>query len=273
MGDLGRIRTNITALKAYKNLSDINSRILKASERLSSGKLLTSAADSPSSWYISRVMQLDIDRLKRLQKNLERGINWLQTNDARYTQVIDILQEMNDIAAQARSGGISSVERGGLQIALKGFLEQITDILASGVSSTLYSGFSLGYLDNVSLTGTSVPTLSSLGLTNISVTGTTGHPQTTANIDNTLNVIEAAMRRLLQDEVKMGSWMHRLTFQMEETGINEVNARASLSTIEDADLAFEQVEMTKLQILQQTALAMLTQANLAPQALLRLFNI
>ena len=65
--------------------------------------------------------------------------------------------------------------------------------------------------------------------------------------------------------------MHRLTFQVEETGINEVNARASLSTIEDADIAYEQVELTKLQILQQTALAMLTQANTAPQALLRLF--
>ena len=268
MGDLARIRTNITALKAYKTLSDINHRILKASERLSTGKQITSAADGPSTWYISRIAQLDIDRLRRLQKNLERGINWLQTNDARFTQVVDILQEMNDIAAQANSGGITSAERIGLQIDLNGFLEQITNILTSGVAGTLYTGFSLGYLDNVSLTGTSVPTVSNLGLDSINVTGTS--PQ--QDITDALKSIENAMTWLLKDQEKMGSWMHRLTFQMEETSINELNARNSLSTIEDADLAFEQVELTKLQILQQTALAMLTQANLAPQSILRLFG-
>ena len=266
MGDLARIRTNIQALRAYKHLSDINHRILQAAERLSSGKQISTAADGPSTWYISRIGQLNIDRLHRLQKNLELGCNWLQTNDARFTQVVDILQEMNDIASQAQSGGITSAERVGLQIDLDGFKEQITDILTSGVSHTLYTGFSLGYLDNVSLTGSSVPTISSLALATITVTGSS--PQ----ISQVLNAIENAMTRILKDQETMGSWMHRLTFQMEETSINEVNARNSLSTIEDADLAYEQVELTKLQILQQTALAMLTQANLAPQSILQLFG-
>jgi len=272
MGDLARIRTNIQALRAYKNLSDINHRILKSSERLSSGKQISSAADGPSTWYISRVGALEIDRLHRLQKNLERGLNWLQTNDARLTQVVDILQEMNDIAAQSQSGGITSAERVGLQIDLNGFLEQITDILSSGVSGTLYAGFSLGYLDNVSLTGTGVPTTTSLGLNSIVVTGDSQSATTRTNITTALDTIETAMTKILKDQETMGSWMHRLTFQMEETSINEVNARNSLSTIEDADLAYEQVELTKLQILQQTALAMLTQANLAPQAILSLFG-
>ena len=271
-GDLGRIRTNIQALRAYKNLSDINSNILKASERLSSGKQISSAVDGPSTWYISRVSQLEIDRLNRLQKNLERGLDWLQTNDARFTQVIDILQEMNDIAAQAASGGITSAERVGLQIDLQGFLSQITDIMSSGVSPTIYTGFSLGYLENVSLTGTTIPTIQSLGLDSICVTGDSQSDTTTANIDAAMDSIEDAMTRLLKDQEVLGSWMHRLSFQIEETSTNEVNARNSLSTIEDADLAYEQVELTKLQILQQTALAMLTQANTAPSALLSLFG-
>jgi flagellin len=50
------------------------------------------------------------------------------------------------------------------------------------------------------------------------------------------------------------------------------DTEASLSTIQDADLASEQLELTKLQILQQSALAMLAQANAAPQAILMLFG-
>jgi flagellin len=45
-----------------------------------------------------------------------------------------------------------------------------------------------------------------------------------------------------------------------------------LSTIQDADIAEEQLELTKLQILQQSALAMLAQANAAPQSVLVLFQ-
>jgi flagellin len=37
-------------------------------------------------------------------------------------------------------------------------------------------------------------------------------------------------------------------------------------------MAYEQLEATKLQILQQTASAMLAQANTGPQALLSLFK-
>ena len=70
----------------------------------------------------------------------------------------------------------------------------------------------------------------------------------------------------------LGTWIHRLQFQAEQASLNEVTAQDNLSTIEDADLAYEQLELTKLQILQQTALAMLTQANTAPASLLALFG-
>jgi flagellin len=40
----------------------------------------------------------------------------------------------------------------------------------------------------------------------------------------------------------------------------------------DADMAKEQLEMTKLQILQQTSTIQLAQANAAPQGVLQLFG-
>ncbi len=272
MSDLARIRTNVAAIRAYKILSDINTRILKSSKRLSTGRIFNSAADSPSGYYISRMMQLDIDRLKRLQQNIERGVNWLQSNDSRLAHIVDLLAEMNDIAAQAATGGVTSVEREALQKDLDGFVEAIQDILQSGVSGGLYSGFNLGPLENVSLTGSAAPTVTALALDSIILTGSSTDPATMTNVNNALQTIKNAMDRILKDELQVGSWVHRLEFHKAEAAVDETNMIASLSTVQDADFAKEQMELTKLQILQQTALAMLTQANNAPGALLALFR-
>ncbi len=271
MGDLARIRTNVAAIRAYKILTDINNRILKVSKRLSTGKVFNSAADSPSGYYISRTMQLDIDRLKRLQQNLERGMNWLQGNDARLAHIVDLLAEMNDIASQAASGGITSAERVALQIDMNGFMAEIQNILQSGVSVALYTGFNLGPLENVSLSGSAAPSITDLGLNNLVLTGAST-PATLQSVDTAIRAIGTAMDRVLKDEEFIGSWIHRLEFHKAEAAVDETNMIASLSTVQDADFAKEQMELTKLQILQQTALTMLTQANTAPGALLALFG-
>jgi flagellin len=271
MSDLARVRTNITALRAYKTLSDINKLILQSSERLSTGRVLNSAADSPSGWYVARMMRLDISKYQNQAHNIERGTNWLQTNDSRLSQVVDLLTEMSDIAYQADSGGVTSAERIGLQIGLNGFLEEIQNILESGVSPILYTGFTLGELENVALTG-SIPTLTSLGLDSLVLTGDTTLQATRDNIKASIEAIGDALSEILKHEEVLGTWIHRLEFQAEQAALNEVTTRANLSTIEDADLAYEQLELTKLQILQQTALAMLTQANIAPASLLSLLG-
>ena len=69
----------------------------------------------------------------------------------------------------------------------------------------------------------------------------------------------------------IGSVVNRLTYQETSLTISKTNTEAARSRIEDADMAYEQLEATKLQILQQTASAMLAQANTGPQAILSLF--
>ena len=272
MSSLFRVRTNIGSLRAYHILSDINEKILTVAERISSGKKINRASDSPSGYFISRTMQLDIMRLREMQQNLERGINWLQSNDSRLSQVLDLLEEMYSVSSMAATGGITSAERVALQLDLNGFVEEIDDILQSGVSSALYTGFTLGNLENVSLTGTSVPSATTLGVSGLVLTGSSTDPTTMENALAALGAIEAAMTWVLKDEEKIGSWIHRLEFQKAEAAVDEVNQRASLSTIVDADLAAEQVELTKLQILQQTALAMLAQSNTFPGSILNMIG-
>lgn len=70
----------------------------------------------------------------------------------------------------------------------------------------------------------------------------------------------------------LGSLMARLTFKEEAVAIAQVNVEASYSRIMNANMAEEQMNAAKYTILQQTAIAMLAQANQAPQNLLSLFR-
>jgi len=84
-------------------------------------------------------------------------------------------------------------------------------------------------------------------------------------IDNAINDVSAALSYT-------GSITNRLTYQEKSLNTSKINTDAARSRIEDADMASEQLQATKLQILQQTASTMLAQANTSPQAILSLFK-
>ena len=269
MGDLARVNTNVAALRAFQTLTDINERIVKTQERISTGKKVNRASDSPSDYFISRTLERQINAVHRKNDNIERGINFLQTNDSRLAQVANILVEMSDLANQANSIAVTSAEKEAIQQDLSQLSLEVQTILQSGVSAKIYTGFTLGGLISVSLTGnlttTALATLTING-TNLTVTGS--QTQLSSSISN----IDSALTVILQDEERLGSFIKRLEVETEVNEVEAVNLRASLSSIQDADLAEEQLELTKLSILQQASLAMLAQSNSAPQSVLSLFG-
>ena len=269
MGDLARVNTNIAALKSFQTLTSINERLVKVQEHISTGKTVNRASDSPSDYYISMTLERSINSMQRKNDNIERGVNFLQTNDSRLAQVANILIEMSDLANQANSIAVTSAEKQAIQQDLQQLSLEVENILQSGVSAKLYTGFTLGGLQNVSLTGNlTANALSTLTIngTNVNVTGNQSTLETTiSNIDNALDVV-------LRDEERIGSFIRRLEVESEVNDVEALNLKASLSSIQDADLAEEQLELTKLSILQQSALAMMAQANSAPQAILMLIG-
>ena len=84
--------------------------------------------------------------------------------------------------------------------------------------------------------------------------------------------VDAAINKVSEGLSYIGSMINRLGFQEESLTVAKVNSEAAYSRIVDADMAFEQLETTKLMILQQTATAMLAQANVSPQTVLALFG-
>lgn len=266
MGDLARVNTNVAALKAFFTLTDINTRIAESQRRISTGLKVNNASDDPAVYFAIKKTRRDIAALANKETNIERGINFLETNSSKLNQVSEILLEMYTLANTANAGGVSSAEKQAIQTDIVQLKEELEAILLSGVSKTIYTGFTIGGLENVSLTGSAQPTLADLTIetADLVVTGTT----TATTITN----IKDAMDRVVSDNQKIGSYIRRLNFEVDDARSEKADLQATLSTIQDADVAEEQLELTKLQILQQTALAMLSQANAAPQSVLVLFQ-
>ena len=270
MGDLARVNTNVAALKAFFTLSTINDQIAISQQRISTGKKVNAASDDPAVYFAIKKTRRDIAALANKELNIERGVNWLETNSSKLDQVSELLLEMYGLANTANAGGVSSAEKAAIQTDIVQLREEIETILQSGVSASVYTGFTIGGLENVSVTGTASANvaLSDLSLdgTNIVITGTS------ADIATVITNISTAMDSIVNDNQKLGSFVRRLQFEIEDARSEKSNLQATLSTIQDADIAEEQLELTKLQILQQSALAMLAQANAAPQAVLVLFQ-
>jgi flagellin len=270
MGDLSRIYTNVAALRASLQLSNVNQSIITSQERISTGLKINRASDSPSGYFISRKLQNDIVTSARRQSNIERGINFLQTNDSKMSQVADIIQEMIDLANQAKSDAVSSAEKQAIMLEIRQLATEANIMLTSGIAGKIQNSattnMSIGDIDDIKISGSFSAADLTIEASDLLVTGTS------TDVNTAISNLNAALNKVVQMEEQIGAYISRLEVRMADQAVEEINNQASLSTIRDTDLADETVELTKLQILQQASIASLAQANAAPQPLLILLG-
>jgi len=107
---------------------------------------------------------------------------------------------------------------------------------------------------------------------NGTVAGTLSKSSLSADFSDYMGKIDAAMKVVNSQLSKIGSLTGSLTFKEDQVSSSQINVEASYNRIMNANMAEEQVNASKLLILQQTSTAMLAQANAAPQFLLSLFK-
>ncbi len=94
---------------------------------------------------------------------------------------------------------------------------------------------------------------------------------TQASASAAIAALDTAINTLASRAQDVGEYKSRLFAKESTLSVAITNTEAIRSTYEDADFAKEQMEVLKMQILQQTAVASLSQANTAPQLVLSLF--
>ena len=95
---------------------------------------------------------------------------------------------------------------------------------------------------------------------------------TTAKADTLLTSIDAAIDQVSTQRAQLGAAQNQMESAINSLGVSVENLSASESRIRDADIAQVSSELVTRQIMQQAGVAVLAQANTAPQAVLKLLQ-
>ncbi len=273
----GRINTNISAQQAYSALNAISREHGVHQLRLATGKRINSASDDPSGYVISKKMEARMRAMTSAVDNVGDAQSVYGVAEGGYQTIADILVSIKEKQARAANGAMGVNELDAIASEINSLASEIDDINLqtkfNGVAlfkqttgSTLYStNFQVGESSTEKLLVDFTAVTGATSLLTVAAGSVTSANISTLDVDAALNTINTAIG-------KIGASVNRLTIKEANLSTAITNTEAAKSRIMDADVAKEQIQVSKLQILQQTSTAQLAQANSAPQNFLALFR-
>jgi len=275
------INTNVSALNAQAALTKNSRAMSTAMEQLSTGSRINAADDDAAGLAIGNNMTAQIRGLNQAVRNLNDGVNLLQTAEGALNETTNMLQRMRELAVQSASATYSTTQRGYLATEFNALGSQIDKIASettwngytvltgtTGSTSTgtftFQSGQASGQTIDVSITG--------MTLTGLSLTATAVGVSTVASASTAISQIDSAINLVNSQRATIGAAVNRLTYAADNMTNISANVSASRSTIMDTDYATASTNLSKAQIIQQASTAMLAQANQQPQTVLALLK-
>lgn len=282
------IRTNIASLNARRHLGLAESNLATRYERLSSGLRINQASDDAAGLAIAESLKADQRIASVAIRNAGDGISVINIADGAIGEITNILSRLAELAEQSANGIYSQEQRSALAGEFTALMSEVERIafttqfnglnLLSGGDTVIYQiGFDGSSLSQVTYSGVAA-TLDSLGL---AAAGSSVH--TYSIIDGNildsqsasrlaLDAIRGAIGSVTRNRGTLGAAQSRLETTIENMTVARESFALSESRIRDADVALEAAELTRLNILQQAATAVLAQANQQPQLALQLLN-
>jgi flagellin len=264
-----RINTNVPALVAQRNLAGTRFNLDKSLERLSSGSRINHAGDDAAGLAISESLRSQIRGISQAERNAQDGISLVQVAEGAMAEVANILIRMRELGVQGASDTVGPQERKFLDVEFQQMMEEIDRIanstkfngvpLLNGGSSSFEVQIGTGnnpVLDRVKLFDpySSDINVVALGINLASVADK-------ASAQNSLAAIDKALTSVTSIRAEFGAMQNRLQSVINNIMVTRENLSAANSRIRDADLATETTELTKNNILNQSGIAVLSQAN------------
>jgi flagellin len=269
------IKTNIPSLTAQREASKSQNKVQSALKQLSSGLRVTSAAVDAAGLAISDKLTAQVRSLNQATRNANDGISLSQTADGAMNQVGDMLGRMRELAVQSSNGTLSSDDRSAIQeemSSLQSEIDRISDtteyngeqLLDGSGSVELQVGSGGTTDDRISV---SKPDLSAASLgSGTDPAGVGGvDVSTQSGAQDAIAVIDEAISDVSSARADNGATQNRLEVTISNLGAASENLTASRSRIRDLDYAEASSRVVANQIRQQMSLAVLAQANRAPQ--------
>ena len=290
------INHNLMAMNSARNLNSSYGKLSDSTRKLSSGLRVDTAADDAAGLAIRELMRSDIAALNQGVRNANDGISLIQTADGALQVVDEKLIRMKELAEQAATGTYDSTQRLLIESEYQQMASEITRIanatdfngikLLDGTLSGAHDGSGLVSKGELKIhfgTGNDSAedyyyiqigncTASALGLGNASTLDAGHDISTQENAQKALEAITAAIVSKDNIRAHLGAIQNRLENTITNLSIQAENLQAAESRISDVDVATEMTNFVRNQILTQSAVAMLGQANSLPQMAMQLIG-
>ena len=295
------VNTNTASSLAAYNLSSTNTNLQKSLQRLSSGSRINNSVDDAGGLAVSMKLSAAIRRTEATQSNVNNALSYLQTQDGVLKNAEKVVVRMAELVSLATDVTKSTSDKALYRTEYESLQDQLSSIITEEFNGI--SLFSTGDYDGV-ITQDATNTLTvvtshdggqTIGITQVDLGAVANYVGTAsaANLDAaagganyTLNnvfqnvtsavaaisTVDLAIQRLATLRASNGAEQSRLSFAADMLSINKVNLESANSRIADVDIASESANLARLNILQQAGTAMLAQANMSTQSVLRLLS-
>ena len=291
------INHNQMALNVGNTLANHYSNLQVSIQRLSSGLRINSAADDAASLAIRELMRADISALNQGVRNANDAISLIQTADGALGIIDEKLIRMKELAEQAATGTYDSTQRLMIESEYQAMASEITRIanatdfnglhlLNGNLSGSTHNGNLLTSTGKLKVhfgsgndsaedyyyiqIGTATASALGLGIGSAKDSGYSISTQQAAQ--KALVAINNAIVSKDKIRANLGAMQNRLENTISNLTIQAENLQAAESRISDVDVAFEMTQFVRNQILTQSAVAMLSQANSMPRLALSLLG-
>jgi flagellin len=260
--------TNLASVNAQSNLYSTNVGLKTALNRVSSGFRINYSGDDAAGLAVANSYRSDLAVLNQGVRNANDGLSNLQIKDGALDNVSKLLDRLSTLATQSASGQTSSASRVTLNQEFSDVLSEITR--ESGVAGLgTAQGFSV-FVSNNGSNGVVAGNINAVTLTSLALN--TSDINTQASAQTAVATVATSISNLGTVQGQVGQLENRLSYAVSLAQSQIVNTKAAESRIRDANIAEESANLTRYNILNQSGIAALAQANQSTQSVLSLLR-
>jgi len=291
------VLNNISATYAANNLSNTQTSLQNVLTQLSSGSRINSGADDAAGLSLANGLEANQTALTQSARNVSLGVGLLQTADGALSQVNNLLNRAVTLATEAGNGTLNTSQDAAANQEYQSILAEINNI----GSTTTYNGNAVFGGGNVSIytsdgttTGTSTDTLTVAALSSAKVGDSAGlitsgagaityapgtqvdlsatNLTSSANAQTALTAIGNAISAVAGQRGYLGSQINTLNSMSSVETTQSENLASASNSIMATDYTQATSQLSKYQILTQTGISALAQANSTQQAVTKLLQ-
>ena len=277
------ILTNVAATYAENNLNQTQGSLQTTLQQLSSGSRINSGADDAAGLSVVDGLHANEAALTQSAQNAQNGIGLLQTADGALSQVTNLLDRATTLATEASNGGLTTAQTTAADTEFQSIVNEIGNIggKTNFNSTNVFSAAPVNFVVTDGTTAGTTTIAATTGALSAASVGTATGGGAGATLSGlslvtgataALTAINTAITDVSNQRGAIGANINQLNAAANVASSESVNLSSAESSIRSTNYGQATSDLAKYQVLSQTGISALAQANSVQQEILKLLQ-